>query len=276
MENNWITIYDNSSAANIVYVSDSITDHTGWEPDEVIGKNGYYFFHPGDHASLHKVHIANVMNEKMSSMVSYRLLCKDGSYISVETVIHYCHDVLMATNFLFDENSEDHKMRANSVDEVFACLPDGSLELIGAWNDQQEKMQRSLTVRHDWVGERVAHSQELRFCLILNRFTDALSLVYISKLAYELVGLDPEKDVGRSIFEFVGERDVMTLQRQFDMAKEFDMVVRLRFDWIINKEKGLSEPVEAITSSTDDGLVVVLRLSPRLFVNDDQLKQVPT
>jgi PAS domain S-box-containing protein len=274
MENNWITIYDNSSAANIVYVSDSITDHTGWEPDEVIGKNAFAFFHPGDHASLHKVHIANVMNEKMSSMVSYRFLCKDGSNIPVETVIHYCHDVLMATNFLFDENSEDHKMRANSVDEVFACHPDGSLELIGAWNDQQEKMQRSLTVRHDWVSERVAHSQELRFCLILNRFTDALCMVYISKLAKQLVGLDPENDVGRSIFEFVGERDLGILQRQLDMAKEFDMVVRLRFDWIINKEKGLSEPVEAITSSTDDGLVVVLRLSPRLFVNDDQLKQV--
>lgn len=46
------------------------------------------------------------------------------------------------------------------------------------------------------------------------------------------------------------------------------MVIRLRFDWVIDREKEITEPVEAITSCTDDGLVMVLRLAPRLFVAD--------
>jgi PAS domain S-box-containing protein len=268
MKNNWITIFDNTPDARFVYVSESVTDHTGWEPEEIIGREAYDLFHPGDHGSLRKVHLANVYNEKMSSMVSYRFLHKDGSYLVVETIIHYCHDVMIGSNYIYDEDSLDHKMRANSVDTVFICLPNGSLQLAGAWNDREERMQHALSMDKVWNEHRIKLHQERRFCLILNRFTEVLNIVYASKLATELVSLDIVHAIGKSFYEFVPERDVESLQAQIDMAKKYDMTVRLRFDWLIDREKSFSEPVEAIVSSTDDGLVMVFRLSPRLYMED--------
>jgi PAS domain S-box-containing protein len=268
MKNSWITIHDNSLEARAVYVSESVTDNAGWEPEEIIGTEAYDLFHPGDHASLQKVHTSNVLNEKMSSMVSYRFKCKNGGYAPVETIVHYCHDVLISCNFIYDENALDHKMRVNTVDEVFVCLPDGSLQLAGAWNDRQEKMEDNLSPEKLWINSKVEKSQERRFCLILNRFANDLNIVYASKLAKELVSMDVPNSIGLSFFDFVPERDIDSLQAQIDLAKEHDMVVRLRFDWVIDREKGISEPVEAITSCTDDGLVMVLRLSPRLFMDD--------
>lgn len=268
MKNNWITIWDNTQEAILIYASESVADHLGWEPEEIIGKEGYDLFHPGDHDSLRKVHLANIFNEKMSSMVSYRTLAKDGSYVRVETIIHYCYDVLIGSNYVYDEDSLDHKVRANSVDEVFICLPDGTLQLAGAWNDRQEYMQKSLDAKKVWKNNRLVLSQERRFCLILNRFSASLNIVFASKLATELVSLDTAKAIGTSLYQYVQEKDALSLEAQIDLSKEHDMVVRLRFDWIIDREKGISEPVEAIASSTNDGIVMVLRLSPRLFMDE--------
>ncbi|KAI9478040.1 MAG: hypothetical protein EXX96DRAFT_569345 [Benjaminiella poitrasii] len=267
MTNNWITIFDNTQEARIVYVSESITDSTSWEPEEVIGREAYDLFHPGDHKSLRKVHLANVYNEKMSSMVSYRFLTKSGSYIRVETITHYCHDVIIGSNYLYDPDSADHKARANSVDEVFVCRPDGSLQLAGAWNDRQEQISLSLEKVWNKKDHRIILTQERRFCLILNRFAEAMNIVYVSKMAAELVSLDIEKAIGMPFIKFVQAKDLPSLLSQIDLVREHDMVVRLRFDWVIDKEKGLSEPVEAILSSTDDGFVMVFRLAPRLFMD---------
>ncbi|KAI8636956.1 hypothetical protein BD408DRAFT_425336 [Parasitella parasitica] len=264
MRNNWITIWDNTQEARLMYVSESVTDHLGWEPEEIIGRGGYDLFHPGDRDSLRKVHLTNVCNQKMSSMVSYRALTKSGSAIQVETILHYCQDVLIGSNYVYDEDSLDHKVRANSVDEVFVCLPDGSLQLAGAWNDRQEHVQNAM----DTDSFSAVRSQEDRFCLILNRFSELLNIVYVSRLAADLVSLDTAAAIGTPLYQYVQQKDVLSLKSQLRLAKEHGMVVRLRFDWIIDSEKGLSEPVEAIASSTGDGIVMVLRLSPRFFVNE--------
>ncbi|CAO0790769.1 unnamed protein product [Mucor circinelloides] len=270
MSDNWITIWDNTAEARIVYVSESITPLAGWEPEDIIGREGFELFHPGDRDSLHKVHLTNVYNEKMSSMVSYRYLTKDGSYIKLETIIHYCHDVIIGSNFLYEENSLEHKLRANTVDEVFVCTPDGRLEVAGLWNDKKTRAKPKLDKDKIWKGSRLILSQERRFCLILNRFTDALNIVFASNMATELVSLDIHKAIGTSFFDYVKEKDAHYLDSQIDLAREQNMVVRLRFDWIIDHKNNISEPVEAIVSSTDDGIVMVTRLAPRMFVNVPQ------
>ncbi|CAO3678885.1 unnamed protein product [Rhizopus stolonifer] len=108
---------------------------------------------------------------------------------------------------------------------------------------------------------------EKRFCLILNRFTDALTVVYASKVIEDLTSLPAVYVVGRSIFEFIRERDVQTIQTQIDLTIEKNLVTRLRFDWLANAEKQITEPLEAIASCTDDGVVMVVRLAPRLNLN---------
>lgn len=266
MKGNWITIYDNSQDARIVYVSEGITDHTGWEPEKLIGREGYELFHPGDHENVRRVHSANVFNERLSSMISYRFLKADGTYVTIETIVHYCYNLLVSTNFLYDEHSADHLFRHNSVDVVFHCLPDGTLKLTGAWNDRLENVKRNFESDTVWQEHRVILSQERRFALILNRYTDALNIVYVSSEANTMVGLNTNTAIGTSLFQYVPEGQLHILQTQLNLAKELDMAVRLRFDWIVDKENGVHQSVEGIASCTDDGIAAVFRLAPTLIV----------
>ena len=264
---NYISIYDNTATANFIYVSESVCEVLGWTPDEMVGKGGYQFFHPSDINALTRVHSANVMNEKMSSMVAYRTRHKDGHYVTIETLVHYCYDLLMCTNYLYDPNNVGHKIRSNSVDEVFIVNENGSLELIGAWNDSQERMQASLQTHHQWINNRVTHIQEPRFCLILNRYTEDSTIVFVSQMAERLVGVQCDQVLGRPLLDYVSDKDGEVVQQQLDMTKGSDMIMRMRFDWIVNKEDNTTQAVEAIVGSSNDGLVVVIRLASRMTVS---------
>ncbi|KAI9275962.1 hypothetical protein BDA99DRAFT_496981 [Phascolomyces articulosus] len=264
---NYISIYDNTATANFIYISESVSEVLGWTPDEMIGKGAYEFFHPDDINALTRVHSANVMNEKMSSMVAYRTRHKDGHFVIIETLVHYCYDVLMCTNYLYDPSDAGHKIRSNSVDEVFVVNQDGSLELVGAWNDSQERMQKLLQTQHKWINNRVTHVQEPRFCLILNRYTEESTIVFVSQMAERLVGAQCDQVLGRPFLDYVSERDGQVVQQQLDMTKGSDMIMRMRFDWVMDKEHGATQAVEAIVGSSNDGLVVVIRLAPRMTMS---------
>lgn len=263
---NYISIYDNTASAHFIYVSESVTEVLGWSAEEMIGKDGYQHLHPDEIQSLKRVHTANVMNEKMSSMVAYRVRCKDGSYVMVETVVHYCFDVLVCTNFLYNPSDMGHKIRINSVDDAFIVNSDGSLQLVGAWNERQEHLREALSTSKNWINQRVAHKQEPRFCLILNRYTCEYTIAFISQMAEKLVGVQCDEVIGQSLFDYVSERDVDVVQAQLDLVKGSAMIVRLRFEWLLDPERDATEPVEAVVSSSNDGLVVVIRLTPRVTI----------
>ncbi|KAG0733903.1 hypothetical protein G6F57_000643 [Rhizopus arrhizus] len=266
MRNSWITIYCNTPSAKIIFASDTITDSCGWEPEEVIGRQGSQFVHPEDQKSLLKTHTVNIVKERMASMVCYRFLRKDGTYVTLESVINYCYDLLISSNYIYDENTLEHRMRRNTVDEVFVCHPTGRLQLAGAWNEQTENIIRIIETSEIWQGDKLLQPLEKRFCLILNRFAEALPIVYASHCIEDLVSLPVPEVIGQSFFNFISERDIPAFRAQINMAKQHGSVVRLRFDWQMGKGHYVSEPVEGTISSTNDGIVLVMRLSPRLIM----------
>lgn len=267
MRDSWITIYDNSPDGRVIYASESIKELTGFEPAELVGREAFSLYHADDNDSIRKVHASNVHNEEMSSMATYRHKCKNGDYILVETVATYCYDILVTCNYVFDEASIEHKMRASTVDEVYFCLPNGTVKKAGAWKNKQELKGNAVPLDKIWVNKKIERPQERRFCLILNRFTDMLNIVYASSMVEELVSMNIPYSIGQSLYNYISDRDLDSIRFQMNLAKERDMVVRLRFDWIIDREKGLTEQVEGIAGCTDDGLVLVLRLSPKFIMN---------
>ncbi|CAO3676659.1 unnamed protein product [Rhizopus stolonifer] len=209
----------------------------------------------------------------MASMVIYRFLCKDGAYVIVESVINYCYDLLISSNYLYEEDSLEHGLRTSTVDEVFICNPTGKLRLAGAWNERQENILKIIETSEIWREDILLMPLEKRFCLILNRFTETLQIVYATHCINELVSLSAAEIMGRSLFNFVNERDIPPLRAQIDMAKEHGLVVRLRFDWLMGGEKSISEPVEGTISGTNDGIVLVIRPSPRLIMDKSKYGQ---
>jgi PAS domain S-box-containing protein len=266
MEISFIIIYDNTAAASILFVSESVYDVLGFTPEELTGINGYELTHPQEREAIALIHTSNVGNEKMSSVTVYRSRHKYGHYVQMDTVVHYCYDALICTNFaIVSEDCIKHKMRINSADEAYYIQHDGSIRLTGAWNDSQERMKQMLADKHPWGANNqlAAKQQEPRFCLILNRYTDKSIIVFATKMCEQIVDLNQFDCIGKSLYDYIGPQDKESVKKQVELSKSTDIISRLRFDWAVGENKLV--PLEAAVSCTYDGLVVVARLAPNFI-----------
>ncbi|KAI8366165.1 hypothetical protein BD560DRAFT_401356 [Blakeslea trispora] len=263
MEINYITIYDNTPEATVLFVSESVTDVLGWKPEDLLGNGGYAITHPDERHALALIHSTNVKNERMSSVTSYRSRHKEGHYINTDVVTHFCYDVLIATHFaVVSTDCIKHKFRTSSADEAYVIQPDGTIQLTGAWNDSQQRIKKLLTKKNPWGmdDEIKDQSPEPRFCLFLNRYSTQNIIVFATKMSNQLVGLDPFDCIGQSLLSYIDPVDKESVSKQIQLSKSNDMVTRMRFRWNIPGDKLV--PVEAVCSCTYDGLVLVVRLMP--------------
>ncbi|KAK4521116.1 uncharacterized protein ATC70_013060 [Mucor velutinosus] len=268
MEINFIAIYDGSANANFLFVSESIKDCLGWSPEELLGQPGYILTHPEEREALASIHSNNVKDERMSSVVSYRARHKDGHYVLIDNVVHFCYNLLISTNFtLLPDDSSKHFMRASSADESYCIQPDGAIRLTGNWSSTQDNMKHLLSRTYPWdVNASLTNMQEPRFCLFLNRYSVHANIVFASSMCEEMVGMSQIHCIGDSIYQYVAEKDVENVRRQIKITKSKGLISKLRFKWS-RKETGdngdeqeMLIPIEAVISCTHDGLVLVARL----------------
>jgi PAS domain S-box-containing protein len=73
------------------YVSPACRPLLGWEPDELVGRDPYDFFHPEDLATIENSHI-NVLETTDMQVVSYRFRRKSGDYTWLETTTRTVRD----------------------------------------------------------------------------------------------------------------------------------------------------------------------------------------
>lgn len=260
---NCIIIYDNTASATVLFASESVYEVLGFTPEELTGLHGYKLTHLDERAALAVIHSANVVEERMSSVTTYGSLRKDGKYVELDVIIHYCYDSLVSTNFtITSHDSMQRKMRSNTADYVQVVQRDDSIQVKGGWSDSQDGLKRLLATKHPWgENDKVEQkAQESRFCLILNRYTAKATVVFATKMCEELVGLNQFDCIGRPLYDFVAPQDVENVMKQIELSKSKDMISRLRFDWMTEENKLIS--IEAVVSCTYDGLVMVARLAP--------------
>ncbi len=73
------------------YVSPACRTLLGWEPDELVGRDPYDFFHPEDLTAIESSHI-NVLETTGMQVVSYRFRRKCGDYAWLETTTRTVRD----------------------------------------------------------------------------------------------------------------------------------------------------------------------------------------
>lgn len=270
-EISFIIIYDNSQDCKIKYVTDSVTDVVGWESNDLLNKTGYALFHEKEIAAIRQIHLANVFQQKLSSMVSYRFLHKNGYFVRLETIVNYCYDIVVTTNSLYDEGSLPHKQRMNSIDDAFFVTDNGELELISMGTRILSPDILSRTVAKQqfhhgkalWQKQLDSQENEPRFCLILNRYSEEMNVVFATHIATFLVNATIDNILGKSIFDIVSERDQLMVEAQLTSAKSNNIVARVRFEWVIDRDKDLYQPVDAVVTGTTDGLLMIVRLQPK-------------
>ncbi|KAL9538575.1 hypothetical protein MBANPS3_010825 [Mucor bainieri] len=263
MEINFIAIYDGSANANFLFVSDSIKECLGWSAEELLGQPGYILTHPDEREALALIHSNNVKEERMSSVVSYRARHKDGHYVLIDNVIHFCYNLLISTNFiLLPDDAIKHDLRANSADQSYLIRPEGAVRLTNgndAWRygGTQTNMKHLLSKAYPWnVNANLTNMQEPRFCLFLNRYSVHATIVFASSMCEEMVGMSQVHCIGDSIYH---------VRHQIDITKAKGVISKLRFKWSRKKTASDAEedaliPIEAVVSCTHDGLVLVARL----------------
>ncbi|MBA3472499.1 MAG: PAS domain S-box protein, partial [Rubrobacter sp.] len=73
------------------YASPACRSLLGYEPEELTGHSAYAFFHPEDLEAIKKAH-SSILELPDTYTVSYRIRCKDGSYIWFETTSRTIRD----------------------------------------------------------------------------------------------------------------------------------------------------------------------------------------
>src|SRR3712207_774384 len=66
------------------YASPACRSLLGYDPEELVGRDAYEFFHPDDFEEIQRTHSA-ILERPDTYTVAYRIRRKDGSYIWFET-----------------------------------------------------------------------------------------------------------------------------------------------------------------------------------------------
>ena len=75
------------------YKSPNISKDFGWQPEDLIGTNGWLTVHPDDLERIQKEFYAVLQKDDATKTVEYKYLCKDGSYKPIElTAINLVND----------------------------------------------------------------------------------------------------------------------------------------------------------------------------------------
>jgi PAS domain S-box-containing protein len=68
-----------------LHVTPSVKEVVGYEPNEMIGKNPYQFFHPDDMERIYEEAHRNSLSGKLDNQIKYRFRCKTGEYVWLDT-----------------------------------------------------------------------------------------------------------------------------------------------------------------------------------------------
>lgn len=101
---------------------------------------------------------------------------------------------------------------------------------------------------------------EARACMILNRFSRNLGVMYASPSCELILQVDPEEIIGKPFLLFIRADDLAAFVEQADIAKSSTVMTHMRF-WFQSPNCPHEIPIEAMLFGCADGMVAILRQS---------------
>ncbi|KAG0325134.1 hypothetical protein BGZ99_001044 [Dissophora globulifera] len=99
---------------------------------------------------------------------------------------------------------------------------------------------------------------EPRVCMILNRFSRNLIIMYASSACERIFHIDPDHILGKPILLFIRADDLASFVEQMDMVKAAAAITYIRF-WFQSPRLRQEIPCEAMLFGATDGIVAVMR-----------------
>ncbi|KAG0302950.1 hypothetical protein BGZ98_007104 [Dissophora globulifera] len=247
---NFISFLDLSPEGRFLWLSPSIYDALGYTPDELVGVPGWDIVNAEDIALSRVGHKETILNDLVASQITVRYKAKDGHYVPCVVVYSLCYDffVSCATVVHSDPNTY-RQLRSHST---------AMTQLVGSKKEEFERIKRhhEAFVANRW--DIHVMEPELRVCMILNRFSRNLIVMYASSACERIFHIDPDHIVGKPVLLFIRADDIASFVEQIDMVKTSTAIMHMRF-WFQSPRLRQEIPCEAMLFGAADGIVAVMR-----------------
>ncbi|KAH9221371.1 hypothetical protein DL95DRAFT_356085 [Leptodontidium sp. 2 PMI_412] len=242
METTFMTIHNLSREANILFASESIVDILGFQPEDVIGRSSFDYFHPDEVFNARTIHNRGVQMDRAAVLHYARIQNRDGEWVGCECVFTIVYEVLVACTSIYrgDTKSARRAVEAPVIRRLFASSP----------RDPRYHMLEHLSSKFRTPPQ--ASLLEPRAALILNRFTRTLTVMYATNAVSSILGISPEEFKDKSFYECMQENCLPEAIRCLESAKANDSIAYLRF-WHRNprREEEMDEEMREASQSSD-------------------------
>ncbi|KAK3808030.1 MAG: hypothetical protein JOS17DRAFT_692015, partial [Linnemannia elongata] len=230
--NNFISIHDLTPEGRTLWVSASITDCLGYTPEEFLQVTTYELLHPDDVALASVTHREHVINDMVATQVVLRFRAKDGSYVANTSFFSLCYDFIVNCTTIVDPAAECNSMVASSVmssTQLFVCNGTPMTRLAGSRREEFERIRRHHEAFSSEAWNTGGLEPEARACMILNRFSRNLGVMYASPSCELILQVDPEEIIGKPFLLFIRADDLAAFVEQADIAKSSTVMTHMRF-----------------------------------------------
>ncbi|KAF9349627.1 hypothetical protein BGX26_012103 [Mortierella sp. AD094] len=249
---NFISFHDLSDKCNFLWASPGVEDVFGYDSDEIVGMSPMEMILPDDLHYSEDALKENIMNDLVASQVITKFRHKDGRPVYVLVVFSMCYDMICScTTLLAPPTSEGyHKLRAHSS---------AMTRMVETKKEEFSRIKRhhdAFQANSKWDAQFL--EPEARVCLLLNRFTRSLIVMYASSACEKVLCVDPDNITGKPILLFIRSDDLMSFVEQMDVVKGTSSIVSMRF-WFQSPNLPYEIPCEAVFIGGMDGILTVIR-----------------
>ncbi|KAF9366730.1 hypothetical protein BGX34_009570 [Mortierella sp. NVP85] len=250
---NFISFHDLSPEARILWASPTVYDALGYEPEELAGKCGYDLVYPEDCSEGKEFHKESFIHDLVASQLIVRYKAKDGRPVPCLCVVSLCYDFAVNSTTVLDPGAESYQQR-----QVYSTLmarnqPASCCALV-----EFERMKRHHQAFAANTWDHQMMEPEARVCLILNRFTRNITVMYASSACEKVFHVDPDDITGKPILLYIRADDLAPFVEQVNLIKASTSISQMRF-WFQSPNRPREIPCEAIIFGAADGIVAVVR-----------------
>ncbi|KAF9577495.1 hypothetical protein BGW38_007258, partial [Lunasporangiospora selenospora] len=183
--------------------------------------------------------------------VILRYRCKNGPSVPVLVVFSLCYDFIVnCVTLLSPHDSTIYSDNTLTLSGAYSSMMTGR---VGSKKEEFARMKQhhAAFAANSWDPSFL--QPEVRVCLILNRFTRNLVIMYASSATKMLFNIDPEDMVGIPLLIFIRSDDIASFVEQADTAKSTNVITHLRF-WFQSPHLREEIPCEASLLGSADGM----------------------
>ncbi|KAF9350960.1 hypothetical protein BGX34_000900 [Mortierella sp. NVP85] len=272
---NFISFHDLTPEACFLWASSSITACLGYDPDEVVGMKAYDVIHKDDIEYVKLTHQESVLNEMVGTQLLLRIKAKDDSYVPCMVIFSLCYDYIVSCYTVVEQSaatmhdvggmyyygmqddSTRLKYKGRTMRKVSAHSA-AMTSLVGSREMEFERIHRHHQAFRENTWNANSLDLEPRICMLLNRFTRNLVVLYASPSCEIILNIDPGMIVGKPFLLFIRSDDLATFVEQADRAKATTVVTHMRF--YFQSPNYLEEvPCEAMLFGAADAMIAIMR-----------------